>query len=322
LEGFAIAGTSAKLRPYLVSHRNMASSFQLIINKRQGQNQYYEESLAEGCRPLEMMSIPSGSFLMGSPKSELERLPREGPQHEVALSKFFMAKHPITQAQWRAVAAMPQVKRELRADPSKFKGDTLPVEQVSWYEAVEFCDRLNRFVENRLTMQTNQQHYSLPTEAEWEYACRAGTTTPFHFGETITTDLANYNGTNDEEQRWSGSYGYGPNGVYLGMTTPVDQFDSANSYGLCNMHGNVYEWCQDHWHDSYEGAPTDGSAWFTGDEDAARILRGGSWFFIPRYCRSAYRNYSSPDTRNNYIGFRVTCVVHDTLNKNLSELAE
>ena len=163
----------------------MVTSFQLTINKRSGQNQYYEEPIAEGCRPLEMMRITAGSFLMGSPENELERSPDEGPQHEVALSQFFLAKYPITQAQWRAVAAMPQVNRELKPAPSNFKGELLPVEQVSWYEAVEFCDRL--------TLHTNRK-YRLPSEAEWEYACRAGTTTPFHFGETITTDLANYRG--------------------------------------------------------------------------------------------------------------------------------
>lgn len=150
------------------------------IAERLGTNQYYEEALAEGVLPLRMMWIPAGRFLMGSPEDELERLDREGPQHSVTVPQFFMAKYPVTQAQWRAVAAMPQVNRDLQADPSNFKGELHPVEQVSWYEAVEFCDRLSAH--------TNRQ-YCLPTEAQWEYACRAGTTTPFHFGETITTDL-------------------------------------------------------------------------------------------------------------------------------------
>jgi formylglycine-generating enzyme required for sulfatase activity len=278
----------------------MVTSFQLTINKRSGQNQYYEEPIAEGCRPLEMMRISSGSFLMGSPENELERLTREGPQHEVALTQFFLAKYPITQAQWRVVAAMPQVNRELKPDPSNFKGNLLPVEQVSWYEAVEFCDRL--------TIATNRQ-YRLPTEAEWEYACRAGTTTPFHFGETITTGLANYQGTDWEYEgkTYSGSYGAGPKGEYREKTTPVDQFDIANAFGLCDMHGNVLEWCQDHWHENYEGAPTDGSAWLTDDEEAGRILRGGSWLSHPRNCRSAYRNGNQPVNRFNVIGFRVSC---------------
>ncbi|MGC1307842.1 MAG: formylglycine-generating enzyme family protein [Phormidesmis sp.] len=278
----------------------MVASFQLTINKRQGQNQYYEEFLAEGIRPLEMMRIPPGSFLMGSSEDELERSPDEGPQHEVAIAHFFMARYPVTQAQWRVVAAMAPVNIELKLEPSRFKGDLLPVEQVSWYEAVEFCDRL--------TLHTNRQ-YRLPTEAEWEYACRARTTTPFHFGETITTDLANYQGTDWEyqEKTYSGSYGAGPKGEYRQQTTPVDHFDIANAFGLCDMHGNVLEWCQDHWHENYEGAPTDGSAWITDDKEASRILRGGSWYFSPRYCRSAYRSYFTPDLRDDVIGFRVSC---------------
>ena len=278
----------------------MAASFQLTINKRQGQNQCYEESLAEGVRPLEMMRIPSGSFLMGSPENELERFSWEGPQHEVALSQFFMARYPITQAQWRVVAAMPQVNRELKPEPSNFKGDLLPVERVSWYEAVEFCDRL--------TLHTNRQ-YRLPTEAEWEYACRAGTTTPFHFGETITTDLANYCGEDRKigETDYSGSYGSGPKGEYRQTTTPVDQFNVANAFGLCDTHGNVWEWCQDHWHENYEGAPTDGSAWLTDDKEARRIVRGGSWVNNPRFCRSAQRDLFTPVNRLYRLGFRVSC---------------
>ena len=278
----------------------MTTSFQPTINKRQGQNQYYQEPLAEGVLPLEMMRIPSGTFLMGSPEDELERLSREGPQHEVALSQFFMARYPITQVQWRVVAAMPQVNRELKLEPSNFKGALLPVEQVSWYEAVEFCARL--------TLHTNRA-YRLPTEAEWEYACRAGTTTPFHFGETITTDLANYRGEDRKigENEYSGSYGAGPKGEYRQKTTPVDQFDLANAFGLCDMHGNVYEWCQDHWHENYEGAPTDGSAWLTDEKESSRLLRGGSWNGIPRFCRSAYRDSNSPDNRSDLVGFRVSC---------------
>ena len=286
----------------------MATSFQLTINKRQGQNQYYEEPLAEGVLPLEMMRIPAGTFLMGSPEDELERLPDEGPQHEVSVSQFFMARYPITQAQWRVVAAMPKENIELTLEPSNLKGERLPVEQVSWYEAAEFCDRLNRFVENRLTIHTNRQ-YRLPSEAEWEYACRAGTTTPFHFGETITTDLVNYCGVDETigGTEYSGSYGSGPKGEYRETTTPVDQFDLANAFGLCDMHGNVWEWCQDHWHENYKGAPTDGSAWLTDEKEARRLLRGGSWNTYPRYCRSAYRVNDTPDGRNSFIGFRVSC---------------
>jgi formylglycine-generating enzyme required for sulfatase activity len=265
----------------------------LTLTQRPGQNQYYEEPLAEGIH-LEMMLIPSGTFLMGSPKDELERMDREGPQHEVAIAQFFMAKYPVTQSQWRAVAAMPQVNRELDPDPSSFKGDNRPVEQVSWYDAVEFCARISHHT---------GRPYRLPTEAEWEYACRAGTTTPFHFGETITTDLANYDGTHEKY----GSYGRGPKGKRRGETTPVDHFDIANAFGLCDMHGNVWEWCQDHWHENYEGAPTDGSAWLTEDEKASRVYRGGSWILDPWGCRSAYRGRIDPDSRDYNFGFRVCC---------------
>ena len=271
---------------------------------RQGSNQYYEEALAEKVLPLRMMLIPAGRFLMGSPADELNRSDSEGPQHPVTVSRFFMAKHPVTQGQWQAVAALPKVKHDLDADPSRLKGALLPVEGMSWYAAVEFCDRL--------TLRTNRQ-YRLPTEAEWEYACRAGTTTPFHYGETITTELANYQGTDNKEYKWSGAYGDGPKGEYREKTTPVDQFESPNVYGLCDMHGNVWEWCQDHWHDNYDNAPTDGQAWLTDNDAATRVLRGGSWIAYPGNCRSASRVSYTPVSRNYSFGFRVSCVAPRTL---------
>jgi formylglycine-generating enzyme required for sulfatase activity len=276
----------------------MATVFPLTIKKRQGHNQHYAEVLAEGVLPLRMMLIPAGTFTMGSPEDELERSSSEGPQHPVTLSQFFMAQYPVTRAQWREVANLPQVNRALKADPSRFKGDKRSVERVSWFDAVEFCDRL--------TVHTNRQ-YRLPSEAEWEYACRAGTTSPFHFGETITTDLANYRGTDNESLGWSGSYGDGPKGVYREETTPVDHFEGANAFGLQDMHGNVFEWCQDHWHENYEGAPADGSAWLSSDENKYRVLRGGSWSDFPRDCRSAYRYRSVPGNVYYFIGFRVCC---------------
>jgi len=245
---------------------------------------------------IEMMQIPAGTFFMGSPEGELERVGWEGPQHEVNVSTFFMGKYPITQAQWKAVAALPQINRELEPDPSEFKGDKLPIEQVSWYDAVEFCDRLSSHT---------GRGYRLPTEAEWEYACRAGTTTPFHFGETITTDLANYNGTDDPDGKRSGSYGQGPKGEYRKETTPIDHFAIANAFGLCDTHGNVWEWCQDHWHDNYEGAPTDGSGWLSDREDFDRVRRGGCWVAVPKNCRSAYRSHQPPSDRIHCVGFRV-----------------
>jgi formylglycine-generating enzyme required for sulfatase activity len=269
----------------------------VIIKHHQGEAQFFLEQLSDAVS-IPMMLIPKGSFNMGSPEDELERSAKEEPVHQVNVPSFFMGKYPVTQAQWRVVASLPQVKRKLRLDPSHFKGDNRPVECVSWYDAVEFCQRLSQY--------TNRS-YRLPTEAEWEYAARAGTTTPFHFGETITTDLANYRGTDHKEYSWSGSYGRGPKGEYRKETIPVDHFGIANAFGLCDMHGNVWEWCLDYWHDNYEGAPNDGSAWLTYDESAYRLLRGGSWSYNPWFCRCASRNRRDPGNGDNYIGFRVVC---------------
>ena len=154
------------------------------------------------------------------------------PSIQSLCNRFFLAKYPITQSQWRFIAQLPQVHRELDLDPSRFKGNDLPVESVSWYDAVEFCDRLSQYT---------GRPYTLPSEAEWEYACRAGTTSIFHFGETITTDLENYNGTE--------TYGAGVKGIYREETTVVGSFKVANAFGLYDMHGNVSEWCLDDWHE-------------------------------------------------------------------------
>lgn len=275
-----------------------------IIQYRDRTAQFYTEdrlSLAVDQTPLDMVYIEAGTFLMGSPKDELGRLEREGPQHLVTLAQpFFMGKFPVTQAQWRVVAAMPQVDRELDADPANFKGDNRPVEQVSWYDAVEFCQRLEK---------ATGRPYRLPTEAEWEYACRAGTTTPFHFGQSITTDLANYRGTDWEYEgkTYSGAYGDGPHGDYREETTEVGSFEVANAFGLYDMHGNVVEWCQDIWHENYEGAPDDGRAWLSSGEREYSVLRGGSWVSNPEFCRSAFRNRFAPDDSFNSVGFRVVC---------------
>jgi formylglycine-generating enzyme required for sulfatase activity len=246
---------------------------------------------------LEMVAIPGGEFVMGSPPKELERRNSESPQHTVTVQPFFMGRYQVTQAQWQFVAQLPQVNRKLDPDPSSFKGAKRPVERVSWYDAVEFCSRLS---------QHTGRNYRLPSEAEWEYACRAGTTTPFHFGKTITTDLANYDGNS--------TYGDGVKGVYREETTDVGNFGVANNFGLYDMHGNVREWCLDDWHDNYEGAPTDGSAWFNSnekllDKTVRAVLRGGSWFDDPDLCRSAYRLSGYRDNHFNFIGFRVVCAV-------------
>jgi formylglycine-generating enzyme required for sulfatase activity len=273
------------------------AKYRINLHFQERHSRYYAEDLGNGTL-LKMVEIPSGAFIMGSPKDEAERMEREDPQHEVRLGLFYMGMYPIIQAQWWAVSALPQVNQELDPNPSYFKGADRPVEQVSWCDAVEFCARLS--------VKTGRE-YGLPTEAEWEYACRAGTTTPFHFGETITTDLANYDGTDEEY----GAYNRGPKGIRKGETTPVDSFP-ANAWGLYDMHGNVWEWCADVWHDSYDTKPEnlqqDGSTpWLSDVKDASRSLRGGSWNFIPRNCRSAIRDANHPGVRNNFVGFRVVC---------------
>lgn len=265
----------------------------IVISHTQKTAQYYVEDLGNGIN-LEMVVIPADSFMMGSSEDELERSDSESPQHLVNVKQFCMGKYPVTQAQWKAVAALPGVNRELEADPSNFKGDQRPVEKVSWYDAVEFCDRL--------AAHTKRQ-YRLPSEAEWEYACRAGTTTPFHFGETITSKLANYDANY--------TYVAGEKGTYRQETTPVGSFGVANAFGLYDMHGNVLEWCLDDWHDNYEGAPIDGSAWFNiYHKQAHFVLRGGSWYNNPKFCRSAYRsNNNDRGNHGNITGFRIVCEI-------------
>jgi len=238
---------------------------------------------------LTMLPIPAGSFLMGSTDDEPGRIDDEGPQHEVTLDAFRMAQTPITQAQWRTVAGWLKVERNLEPDPAYFKGDHLPVERVSWRDAQEFCRRLS---------QRTGQRYGLPSEAQWEYACRAGTATPFHCGATLTPELANYNG--------NFVYGNGPKGTYREQTCEVASLP-ANSWGLHDMHGNVWEWCLDPWHGSYEGAPVDGSAWMAGG-GPIKLLRGGSWYDHPASCRSADRGNYPPGLRDDSVGFRVCCL--------------
>jgi formylglycine-generating enzyme required for sulfatase activity len=274
------------------------ASSHLTIDRYSAQATGFIQDLANDTQ-LEMMLVPGGTFIMGSPPEELEHQEDESPQHSVTVQPFFMGKYQVTQAQWRFVAQLAQVNRELEQDPSNFKGDNRPVEQVSWEDAVEFCDRLSQYT-GRI--------YRLPSEAEWEYACRAGTKTPFHFGETITTDLANYDGTDNESMGWSGSYGSGPKGVYREETTEVGSFEVANNFGLYDMHGNVWEWCQDDWHGKYEGAPIDGSAWLDNEESSnTKLLRGGSWYNTPGNCRSACRYDYGLAFDYDHIGFRVVC---------------
>ena len=262
-----------------------------ITNRRRLSAQYFIEKLANDVN-LEMVAIPGGTFIMGSPESEERRDDSESPQHKVTVPPFFMGKYSVTQAQWRVVAGLPRVNRELNPNPSYFKGDNLPVEQISWYDSEEFCARLSKYT---------GQNYRLPSESEWEYACRAGTTTPFHFGETITTELVNYNSGH--------TYGKAPKGIDRESTTEVGSSGLANSFGLYDMHGNVWEWCADNWHSNYTNAPNNGTPLIDEDNDEdnkSRVLRGGSWYNDPRNCRSASRSRVDWDEGlDDGIGFRV-----------------
>ncbi|MEM9264683.1 MAG: formylglycine-generating enzyme family protein [Cyanobacteria bacterium P01_F01_bin.13] len=277
---------------------------ELVVQYRDRLAQFFTENgleLTTEKTALEMVFISVGEFMMGSPENELEHRKNESPQHQVTIAQpFFMGKYSVTQAQWKAVATtLPKINQDLEPEPSRFSNDNHPVERVSWHDAIEFCARLRQHTE---------RPYRLPTEAEWEYACRANTNTPFHFGPTLTTTLANYRGTDwtTGDNHYSGTYNSGPPGTFQEQTTPVGSFDVANAFGFYDMHGNVWEWCQDVWHPNYNGAPTDGSAWTTGD-DTYRVLRGGSWINGPADCRSARRMNSTPDARVNYYGFRVVC---------------
>ncbi len=246
-----------------------------IISTQQKPVQYIRLMLPEDV-PLELVEIPSGRFYMGG-----EEIDREKPKHLVSVQSYYMGKYQVTQEQWFVIAKERELKvqRDLNPEPSYFKeGIDNPVESVTWYECVEFCKRLSKLT---------GEDYGLPSEAQWEYACRAGTTTPFYFGETITTDLANYNN-------------------HYQKTTPVGQFP-PNAFGLYDLHGNVWEWCADDWHDNYEGAPNDGSAWISNNDSATKILRGGSWFNFPNHCRSAYRSLNLPRSVLNDYGLRVVC---------------
>lgn len=239
---------------------------------------------------LNMVDVPGGTFLMGSPDTEAGRIKdNESPQHKVKILPFSMGIYPVTQSQWQAVATLPKVKYDLTSNPSHFKGENRPVERVNWHEAMEFCQRLSIMT---------GLFYRLPSEAEWEYACRAGTTTPFYWGNRLDRDKANF-------------------GDNISNTTAVGQYPK-NAFGLYDMHGNVHEWCRDHAHKGYRGAPKDGKPWLT-DRIIKRIIRGGSWSSDPSFCRSAMRDCNEPYDRSTFIGFRVSCNARSIPEKYLRE---
>jgi formylglycine-generating enzyme required for sulfatase activity len=276
----------------------------------------FTEALGSGTG-LDMVAVPSGSFTMGSPDNEPERRPNEDPQRHVTLTQFFIGAAPITQAQWLAVvmAHPAKLQHDLNPNPSFFRGIDLPVESITWYEAEEYC--------RRLAIITGRD-YRLPSEAEWEYACRAGTVSPFNVGPTITTDLANYCGAGgavcgdnfgksiasdyyNGVNYGSGAYAQGPTGAFRGVTTRAGTF-LPNRFGLYDMHGNVWEYCLDI-AAPYNDAPTDGSAFLSRPDYGNRIVRGGSWSHNPAICRSAYRDGIAPDSPGwqGRVGMRVIC---------------
>ncbi len=226
---------------------------------------------------LELVAISGGTFLMGS--AEGSPYDDEYPRHTAIMPPFLMAKSLVTQEQWQAV---------MGANPYyRCKGATLPVENISWHAAREFCQRLAKLT---------RRAYHLPSESQWEYACRAGTVTPFYCGETITTDYANYCGEH--------TYRSEPRGVYRHKTTPAGSLP-PNAFGLYDMSGNLWEYCADTWHDDYRGAPITGGVWEAGGDSAYRVGRGGSWHDPPGLCRSATRLKVETLTGDDLIGFRV-----------------
>jgi formylglycine-generating enzyme required for sulfatase activity len=280
--------------------------FQVVTVDRQGKilqresrcQPSYTEPLNKTTH-LVLVAIPPGQYCMGAAEEEEGYHRSQGPQHQVSVAPFWMSQFPITQAQWEAVAALPKLQQSLDPYPSNFIGQDLPIEQVSWYEAQEFCDRLSQFTRKK---------YRLPSEAEWEYACRGDTQTPFHFGPTITTDLANYSGVDWEYQGKvcnQGAYGSGPLGEDRRQTMPVGSFAVANTFGLYDLHGNVREWCADPWHRNYFNAPQDDRVWIVDGDEQKRVLRGGSWNVGPQKCRSGDRARLDPNTRLYDIGFRI-----------------
>ncbi len=235
---------------------------------------------------IQMVAIPAGKFLMGAPQTEAGRGNDEPQPQEEQVAAFYISRREITQKEWRLVATtLPQVAIPLPADPSTFKGDARPVENVSWLETEEFAARI--------TKRTGRS-FALPSRVQWEYSCRAGTASPFYFGETITPDVANYNA--------EVGYGKGPADGKPTETTDVGKFSSANQFGLDDMHGNVWEWCEDEYAPDESQRSSSGT---TGTGLTRRALRGGSFTSLAVDCRSASRYALQETQRQPDVGFRL-----------------
>jgi len=253
-----------------------------IITRENKSAEYFTVDLGKGVT-MDFVAIPGGSFRMGSLSIEKKREDNEGPRRLVTIKPFFMSKYPVTQAQYEAI---------MGNNPARFKGAKRPVEQVTWDDSVNFCNKLSQKIGKECL---------LPSEAQWEYACRAGTTTPFYFGETITSDLANYYGHY--------TYANEAKGLARSETTEVGIFP-PNAFGLSDLHGNVWEWCLDGYGSYYHGKE-DGSP--LNDKNLKfRITRGGSWSELPCYCRSAKRDLEASNDSEDCVGFRPVCLIGGT----------
>lgn len=248
---------------------------QIITPSLPAPGQTFRDKLKTGGEGPLMMVIPAGRFLMGSPENESRGQNSERPQHEVQIEKpFAMGVYAVTFDDYDRFCEITQRKKP---DDEDWGRENRPVINVSWHDAQDYCVWLS---------EQTERNYRLPSEAEWEYACRAGSQTPYYTGTSINRDQANFDGN-------------------IGKTTPVDNYP-PNDFGLYDMHGNVWEWCQDKWHNNYKGAPDDESPWEKG-ESSTRVLRGGSWGSYPDYVRASDRFRGHPDNRSIRLGFRVLC---------------
>ena len=287
---------------HVVTRGVTVDSTGLLVSERRVEAAVERLTLASGTA-LDIVAIPAGTFSMGASNAEalsarrelqhaaaataLRWIQEEQPRRSVTVSAFRIGVTPVTQGQWGAVALMPKARIDLEVNPSEFSGRDLPVERVSWYDATEFCERLSA---------ASGRTVRLPSEAEWEYACRAGTESPFAFGDTLTPELATY--------LCSDKFASGPRGDAAGRTTPVGASGLSNDFGIIDTHGNVWEWCRD-WHarDTYStSAIVDPWGPCSG---TARVRRGGSWRTPPVFCRSAARFSAPPGFRHSDTGFRI-----------------